>query len=307
MPTEKTGEFFIDLLKQPSHADWRRLRRLFESQQDISSIYDISPHKNVWAKGLGWTRDPLWGALATLAVDRAETSAELVTQGTLAYVHADDVPYRVERYIPIDIYFEEMDSAPLVELREAVRDMFETLGFEYISYPAIAMSSARARGALKTRPMALKELEKTESLIATGLHRLNGKNGKGRTSEGHDLKAQKALLEVAKLQADIRLTEQETERSKAETKKAEAERGAAVMEKRSKLASILLKAVGFVGITIGTVAIAVGSPANQNDVPVAPPTAGQVIHTDTVERVTHLKKFGEFLEKLGEQEESDER
>lgn len=300
MSTEKTGlpiESLIQLgRRQASLAERLGLAPYLKRSEDILGIYNIDPMERVWVEGSSYRPDPLWGAIESRALERARTSAELVTQGTLAYVHADAVPYRVERYIPIDIYLEETDVAALIELDGAVRDLFETLGFEYITYPAVAISSTHGRGALKTSPMTPSELKKTESGIAKGLRHLNG-NNKGGDSAKDDVGA---LLEVAKLQAELNLANQEIERSKAETKKANAEREAAVMDKRDKIASLLLKGVGVVALTIGTW-VATGSGQTGN-APVDPPAkVGRAINSQKTDKASHLKQFGEFLKKLAEQ------
>jgi len=278
MPDEKSAkinlpsEFLFDLgLRRRSLAERVRLWRSLKGHEDILGIYEIAPEERVFVEGFSSPRDPLWGAIESRALERAETSRQLVTQGTLAYVHADDIPYRVERYIPVDIYLEETDVASLAELNGAVRDLFETLGFEYISYPAIAKSSARNRGALRTRPMTPEELKKTESGIAKGFYHLNGKKKEGRSTPKDHEQDEKALLQLAKLQLDVKLSEQEIKRSEAETKRAEAERSAALMDKRNKLTSLLLGIGGTAVITIGTLVMTSTGPAYKSDPPVDPP------------------------------------
>lgn len=306
MPTEKTSEFVINPLGRHLYRGGTQLLRLLEDQQNILNAYDLVPAERIWPERWAPHRDPLSGIFGNVALERADTNAQLVTQGTLAYVHADEVPYRVERYIPVDIYLEETDLPTLVGLRDAVRDLFETLGFEYVSYPGIAMSSTHTRGVVKTGPMTSKKLERADGLIAAGLDHLNGKNGKGKASVGQDIKAKKALLELANLQAQTRLAEQEIDRSKAETEKFNAERAAAVMAKRSKLASLLLNVVGSVAITIGTVILTFSGPSNQPKTPVVPPKVGQVITTQRVRRATHIVQLGNFFEKLAAPENGDE-
>src|SRR5690349_18188859 len=100
------------------HADPFWLRRYLETPVDIFQLVDVPPLEQLL--GVRKRHDPLLEAIVGRARERAITSAQLVTLGTLSYVHADDFPYQIERYIPIDIYLEKTDVPALLEIHNAL-------------------------------------------------------------------------------------------------------------------------------------------------------------------------------------------
>jgi hypothetical protein len=296
-PTTSPTEFWR---RRPTLAERLWYRQHF-GFQDVIEVFDIDPARS-WERAVHeqLAEDPLWGAIESRARERAIAAAQLVTQGTLAYAHAEDAAFRVERYIPVDIYIGKTDVESLREVTAAIAELFAALGFEYISYPAVALSSAHGRGSLKTRPITIDELNKTEGLIASGLD-FNGHSvEQSAPTENSNVEKLKSLLELKKLQTEIDLAGQEIKKSKAETEKADAERDAAVMDKRNKFASLLLKiATAGVAISVG-----IGTFYMESNPPQEQAKPVVTVQTHSVERSSHLKDFGKFVTKLAEQAEA---
>src|SRR5580704_26372 len=80
-------------------------------------------------------QNPLFEGFENRERERASASARIVTQGSMAYLHADEFSYPVERFIPIDIYSEDWEPHEVIDVATALNALLVALGFGVLAYP----------------------------------------------------------------------------------------------------------------------------------------------------------------------------
>lgn len=254
--------------------------------------------------------DPFFDAVGSIMEERSAAISDAVVQGSLAYLHADDFPVRIKRFIPVDLFTE--DSSSGIEIDEVtgyLKILCRVLGLRLITHPDTAHSSLQRRAAIETRPMSAAELKELEGNLSTLFQHLDGKTEVSAESDSEtgSLELQKTIAEIIKLQAEADLARAETEKTNAETQKilteiskAKVERVSIAMDALNKFGTAILKVGAVVSLTIGAIHV-MGSKMETTVKPT------NVIHVDKTTKVENIKKLAEFLEKIEKQEEEFEK
>jgi hypothetical protein len=81
-----------------------------------------------------------------LARESVRSAAEqIVVQSTIVYLNSEAVDFAVERYIPVDLYFDDWNPNRFRRVNRALDLRCKSIGLEYIQYPGVARSSTHGR------------------------------------------------------------------------------------------------------------------------------------------------------------------
>jgi hypothetical protein len=220
-----------------------------------------------------------------------------VIQGSLAYANAEAIPFRVTRFIPVDLYLPEWNGEQVAELNAALIHFFRSLGLRFLRHPAIVHSSAHWRGAIQTPPLTPEELDQLELLLSTTFRRLDGRMPEEEREDqrAKDAELKKAIAEIEKLRAETELAKAETAKASQEAAKAKAEKKYGAMEALNHLSSVILKVSVGLSLLIGTTKIESKAETGSAD---------KIVHIQKVDKSQNMDRLGAFLKELQEREEA---